>query len=225
MNILVIGRQANLLECEQKFGPHHQYILAPEHRDAEKLVDSHEVIFDFIIDEEPYQFEIYTNKSVTVFLNTAKITLGQLIHPFLPDLKGNFFGFNGLPTFLLTPILETSVFRPSDVGALRSFCEKLATEFSVVEDRVGFVSPRIIGMIINEAYFTVQEKTASRNDVDVAMRLGTNYPYGPFEWCEKIGVKHVYELLEALFEDTKDDRYKVCPLLKKEYLQSLEIEN
>jgi 3-hydroxybutyryl-CoA dehydrogenase len=225
MNILVIGRPANLKECEEKFGPHHQYILAPEHRDAEKLVDSHDVIFDFIIDEEPYQFEIYTNKAVTVFLNTAKITLGQLLHQFLPGLKGKFFGFNGLPTFLQTPVLEASVFQDSDTDALKNLCDKLGTDFSIVSDRVGFVTPRVISMIINEAYYTVQERTASREDVDMAMKLGTNYPWGPFEWCRRIGVKHIYELLEALFEDTKDDRYKVCPLLKREYLESQEADN
>lgn len=73
-------------------------------------------------------------------------------------------------------------------------------------------------MIINEAYYTVQEGTASRLDIDQAMKLGTNYPYGPFEWCQRIGIKHVYELLEAVYEDTHDERYKICSLLKREYL-------
>jgi 3-hydroxybutyryl-CoA dehydrogenase len=73
-------------------------------------------------------------------------------------------------------------------------------------------------MIINEAYYTVQEGTATRADIDLAMKLGTNYPYGPFEWCERIGLEHVYHLLEAVYDDTKDERYKIAPLLKKEYL-------
>ena len=58
----------------------------------------------------------------------------------------------------------------------------------------------------------------TREDIDKAMKLGTNYPHGPFEWCERIGVKHVYEVLEAVYEDTKDERYMISPLLKKEYL-------
>ena len=61
-------------------------------------------------------------------------------------------------------------------------------------------------------------KTASEEDIDLAMKLGTNYPYGPFEWARKIGIKHIYEILEALYEDTKDERYKISPLLKKEFL-------
>jgi 3-hydroxybutyryl-CoA dehydrogenase len=81
------------------------------------------------------------------------------------------------------------------------------------------VTPRVIFMIINEAYFTVQEGTARKADIDQGMKLGTNYPYGPFEWSELIGLQHVYELLEAVYEDTKDERYKICSLLKKEYLR------
>jgi len=76
-------------------------------------------------------------------------------------------------------------------------------------------------MIINEAYYAVLEGTATREDVDLAMKLGLNYPFGPFEWSNRIGVKHVYELLEAVYEDTRDERYKICPLLKKEYLAAL----
>jgi 3-hydroxybutyryl-CoA dehydrogenase len=46
------------------------------------------------------------------------------------------------------------------------------------------------------------------------MKLGTNYPFGPFEWCEKLGVKTVVTMLEKIYNDTKDERYKICPLLK-----------
>ena len=74
-------------------------------------------------------------------------------------------------------------------------------------------------MIINEAYFTVQEGTATREDIDLGMRLGTAYPKGPFAWSQEIGLDHVYETLEAMYEDTKDERYKICPMLKTEYLQ------
>jgi 3-hydroxybutyryl-CoA dehydrogenase len=73
-------------------------------------------------------------------------------------------------------------------------------------------------MIINEAYYTVQEGTANRDDIDQAMKLGTNYPMGPFEWCKKIGITDVYETLEALYNDTHDERYKICSLLKHDYL-------
>jgi 3-hydroxybutyryl-CoA dehydrogenase len=115
--------------------------------------------------------------------------------------------------------LEVSVLKEDDTALLKRFCQQLNTEFLLVDDRVGMVTPRIICMIINEAYCTVQEGTASRADIDLAMKLGTNYPFGPFEWCARIGLKNVYELLEAIYEDSKDERYKISALMKKEYLR------
>ncbi len=219
MNILVIGEQINLQECRQKFGDKHEYSWVEEHRDAEKFLQSNGLVFDFIIDEEPHQFEIYCENSTTVFLNTCKVSLGELVQLVGRPVSSRIFGFNGFPTFLGRDLMEVCFWNPADEQALKRICEELKTGFLLVDDRVGLVTPRVICMIINEAYYTVQDGTASREDVDMAMKLGTNYPYGPFEWCKRIGIKHVYELIEALYDDTQDERYKICPLLKKEYLR------
>ncbi len=132
------------------------------------------------------------------------------------ETKSTFFGFSGLPTFLNREIFEVSLARKNNIEKLREICDKLNTKFAVVKDQVGLVTPRVICMIINEAYFSVQEDIASRNDIDLAMKLGTNYPFGPFEWGERIGIKNVYELLKAVYENTKDERYQICKLLEEE---------
>ena len=129
------------------------------------------------------------------------------------------FGMNALPTFLAQPKWELSLFRKFEMEALEKIMQQLGIEFLPVEDRVGLVKPRVIFMIINEASYTLQEGTASIEDIDQAMKLGTNYPFGPFEWCDKLGVKNVYEILQALYEDTHEERYKICPLLKTKYLR------
>ena len=221
MKILIIGEGSNLQECRQKFGEEYQYTLSDAHREADKLLDDFMLVMDFMIDEEPDQIEIYFNYGGTVLLNTAKITLTELTFHNRHKIKAKIFGFNGMPTFLNRALFEVSCIEPSDVSALTQLCEQLKTKFIRVDDRVGLVTPRVICMIINEAYYTVQEGTASREDVDLAMKLGTNYPFGPFEWSKRIGLRHVYEVLEAVYEDTKDERYKICPLLKKEYLRSV----
>lgn len=220
MNILVIGEQVNLMECRQKFGDRHEYSWVEEHRDAEKFLQSNGLVFDFIIEEEPHLFEIYCENSTTVFLNTCKVSLGELVHLVGTPISSKIFGFNGFPTFLSRDVLEVSLWNPDDESVLKRICDELKTDFLLVDDRIGLVTPRVICMIINEAYYTVQDGTASRADVDMAMKLGTNYPYGPFEWCKRIGIKHVYELIEALYDDTQDERYKISPLLKKEYLKN-----
>ncbi len=87
-----------------------------------------------------------------------------------------------------------------------------------VPDIPGFISARVIAMIINEAYFTLEEKVSSKEEIDTAMKLGTNYPFGPFEWSEKIGLRQVYELLQAMSKTNA--RYSPADLLKKEAFPS-----
>jgi 3-hydroxybutyryl-CoA dehydrogenase len=59
----------------------------------------------------------------------------------------------------------------------------------------------------------LNEKVSTKEEIDVAMKLGTNYPYGPFEWSEKIGLKNIYELLFTLSRTSP--RYEPAGLLKK----------
>lgn len=221
MNILIIGEETNLEEAKTKFGESHKYMFEKDHREGERFVHTNDLVFDFILDEDPFQVEIYSDKTHgKVFINTAKISLAELSNLTNHHVKATLFGFNGLPTFLNRGVMEVSILKKEDESQLQEICKSLGTDFLLVDDRVGLVTPRIVCMIINEAYFTVLEGTATREDIDQAMKLGTNYPFGPFEWCTRIGVKHVYELLEAVYEDTHDERYKICSLLKKEYLKS-----
>ena len=77
-----------------------------------------------------------------------------------------------------------------------------------------FVSSRIISMIINEAYFAFEENVSTKEEINTAMKLGTGYPYGPFEWASKIGLKNVFNLLEKLAKS--DTRYTPSETLRKE---------
>ena len=65
-------------------------------------------------------------------------------------------------------------------------------------DAPGFVSARVISMIINEAFFALEEGVSTPQEIDTAMKLGTAYSYGPFEWSNKIGLQNIVNLLTAL---------------------------
>jgi 3-hydroxybutyryl-CoA dehydrogenase len=91
----------------------------------------------------------------------------------------------------------------------------LGFETEVVSDVVGMVTPRVLAMLINEAAFTLQEGIATASDIDTAMKLGTNYPFGPLEWADMIGIDLVLSLLDALYTEYKQERYRACPLLRR----------
>lgn len=77
----------------------------------------------------------------------------------------------------------------------------------------GFVFPRTIAQIINEAYFALEEGVAEKEDINRAMKFGVNYPKGPFEWSAGKEL-FVATLLNELLQKTGDQRYRLCKLLK-----------
>jgi 3-hydroxybutyryl-CoA dehydrogenase len=85
------------------------------------------------------------------------------------------------------------------------------TETSIIS--CGFIFPRTIAQIINEAYYALEEGVASKEDINRAMKFGVNYPKGPFEWSEGKEV-YVKTLLNELLQKTQDQRYRASNLIK-----------
>jgi 3-hydroxybutyryl-CoA dehydrogenase len=91
----------------------------------------------------------------------------------------------------------------------------LGKESVKVKDAAGLTFPRILSLIINEAARSLEEGVAEADEIDVAMRLGVNYPIGPLRWADQIGLDEVLAVLEGLERETGDDRYRPAPLIKK----------
>ena len=219
MQVLVLSSPEIATEFQQKFLSLANTVFINSYNELEKHLPQTNVVFDFLLQDEPARLSHYANKeSLVVFCNAVKIQLAALVQN--NKLACELIGFNGLPSMVNRQYLEVSLLHAHSVTKLEEVCKELSTEYLVVEDRVGLVTPRIICMIINEACFTLQEGTATVRDIDLGMKLGTNYPFGPFEWAAKIGTTNVYETLEAVYSDTKDERYKICPLLKTKYLRN-----
>ena len=103
------------------------------------------------------------------------------------------------------------------MSKLKEFLKYLdITPWPMDEAGVGFYYPRILSLIINEAYFAKHENLAQEDAIDTAMKYGVNYPQGPFEWAKKIGTFTIALLLKELFRATKDPRYHPAPALIEE---------
>lgn len=129
------------------------------------------------------------------------------------DWPDQFIRFNGWPGFFERPLFEASA---SEQGkkAAEEVIELLGKKAVWTADIPGFVTARVLVAIINEAYLALEESVSTKAAIDTAMKLGTNYPKGPFEWAEAIGLSAVYLLLLKMAET--HSRYKPAELLKKE---------
>lgn len=140
-----------------------------------------------------------------VFINSVVETLSDLVTP------TNVYRINGWATFLTRSVWEIAGNVEENI---KSLFKSLNIKINIVKDEPGFITARIIAMIINEAYFTVEDNVSTKTEIDTAMKLGTNYPYGPFEWAELIGTANILALLQKL--NISDSRYQPAALLIKE---------
>lgn len=125
----------------------------------------------------------------------------------------NFIRINAWPTFLKRSLTEIALPVAEKEETIATMFKLLNWQYRIVPDVTGMITARILAMIINEAYYTWGSGVSSREEIDTAMRLGTNYPMGPFEWSAAIGLKKVYELLKEL--GRTDERYTIAPALIK----------
>jgi 3-hydroxybutyryl-CoA dehydrogenase len=104
---------------------------------------------------------------------------------------------------------------------LAAFLRRTGLAVAVIRDSPGFVAPRILAMIVNLACELAQIGIGTPEDIDTAMRLAQNYPRGPFEWGEWLGVQRVHDMLRQMQEITGSDRYRPSLWLRRRALLAL----
>lgn len=222
MRILVVGEEERRNTLREKFLKQCAHIeVELSDGDSEEDFDEYDAIFDLNFDDDSENLQYYAAlRDKPIFVSALKQQLAEAVYLGDKKVRCRLFGINALPFFLENEIWEISAFRKFEIPELEKTMQLFNQKWLPVEDRTGLVKARVIFMIINEACYTLQEGTASIEDIDMAMKQGTGYPFGPFEWCDKIGITNVFETLAALYDDTKDERYKICPLLKTKYLRN-----
>lgn len=170
--------------------------------------------FDLLFEENPGHIAKLSQLMAPVFINsvTEPLVDSELFSSVAEECQ--LIRINAWPTFLKRDMLEVAIADPFDETTVREILGALSFKWRIVPDVPGMITARVIAMIINEAYFTLQANVSTKAEIDTAMKLGTNYPYGPFEWSELIGLKKINNLLTSL--TAVDNRYEPCKLLQEE---------
>lgn len=188
-------------------------VLTNEVLKEELLNDTSSVTEEVIWTESIHQVLGYQNADVFIdllFENEHTIILRNFSHPLiiinsveitLKETNSSFVRINGWPGFLKSPAIEASCLNESNKQIAEKVFALFNKKLEWLPDEVGFVTPRIISMIINEALIALKEGVSTKEEIDTAMKLGTNYPYGPFEWSEEIGLEKIKSLSEKLSKD------------------------
>jgi 3-hydroxybutyryl-CoA dehydrogenase len=157
----------------------------------------------------------FVGKETILASNTSSIPITELAA--LVSNPGRVAGmhfFNPVPVMKLVEIVRALQTSDATIETIRAISSRLGKTPVVVKDAAGFVSNRIVCPMINEAIFALEEGIATKEDIDTVMKLGMNHPMGPLELADFVGLDIVLDVLEVLYEEYHDPKYRASPLLR-----------
>ncbi len=122
--------------------------------------------------------------------------------------------FNPVPKMKLLELVKALETSGETIAACTEVGRRMGKEVVVVRESPGFITSRINAMIGNEAFYMLEERIASAQDIDKAIKLGLNHPMGPFELVDLVGLDVRLSILEYLHR-TLGEKYRPCPLLRQ----------
>ena len=153
----------------------------------------------------------------TVFAsNTSSLSITEMAGAtHRPDRIVGMHFFNPAPVMKLVEIIRGSETSDATAAFVKAFAVKLGKEPVEVRESPGFVVNRLLVPMMNEAFNLLMEGVATAEDIDRAMKLGTNMPMGPFELADYTGLDIGLDVMEVLHRETGDPKFRPSPLLRK----------
>ena len=148
--------------------------------------------------------------------NTSSISITAIAaHTDRPDRVIGMHFMNPVPLMQLVELIRGLATTDEVYGNVRTAAEKMGKTTVLGRDMPGFIVNRVLMPYINEAFYALYEGIGSAEDIDVAMRLGTNVPMGPLTLADFIGLDTCLAIMEVLQGGLGDSKYRPCPLLRK----------
>lgn len=185
-----------------------------------------DVIIEAATENKKIKFEIFKNldevakPTCILASNTSSISITEIAAQTkrAPQVVGMHF-MNPVPVMKLVEGIKGLETSDETFAIIRNMSSQMNKVLIESRDMPGFVVNRILMPMINEAVYALYEGLASVEDIDQAMKLGTNQPMGPLTLADFIGLDTCLSIMEVLHEGFGDSKYRPCPLLKQ-YVQA-----
>ncbi|MGG7213594.1 3-hydroxybutyryl-CoA dehydrogenase [Clostridium nigeriense] len=155
-------------------------------------------------------------ESTILASNTSSLSITEVASATKrPDKVIGMHFFNPAPVMKLVEIIRGMATSQETFDAVKEVSVAIGKEPVEVAEAPGFVVNRILIPMINEASFILQEGIASVEDIDTSMRYGANHPMGPLALGDLIGLDVCLAIMDVLYNETGDSKYRASNLLRK----------